>query len=134
MIEQSFILAHFNYWAVILLMCAGLYIVVSRGNLIKKIVGLNLFQVSMFLLYISMGKVTGGTAPILTGKPEIFSNPLPHVLILTAIVVGVAATSIGLALAVRIHEAYGAIEEDEILDIERAMETAHAELEDARAP
>lgn len=118
----NFVLANYNYWAVIVLMAAGFYVVVSRGNLIKKIVGLNLFQVSVFMLYISMGKVTGGTAPILTGKPEIFSNPLPHVLILTAIVVGVATTAIGLALAVRIHEAYGTVEEDEILAIDRALE------------
>ena len=124
--DIDFILAHYNYWAVMLLMAAGFYIVVSRGNLIKKIAGLNLFQVSVFMLYISMGKVTGGTAPILTGKPEIFSNPLPHVLILTAIVVGVATTAIGLALIVRIKEAYGTIEEDEILVIDRTLEQQDA--------
>ncbi len=104
----------FNYWMVIVLMMIGLYTVVSRGNLVKKIVGLNIFQTSVFLLYISMGKVSGGTAPILTGKPEIYSNPLPHVLILTAIVVGVATTALGLALVVRIKNAYDTIEEDEI--------------------
>ena len=104
----------FNYWMVIILMMIGLYTVVSRGNLVKKIVGLNIFQTSVFLLYISMGKISGGTAPILTGKPEVYSNPLPHVLILTAIVVGVATTSVGLALVVRIQEEYGTIEEDEI--------------------
>jgi len=124
--DTDFILAHYNYWAVMLLMAAGFYIVVSRGNLIKKIAGLNLFQVSVFMLYISTGKVTGGTAPILTGKPEIFSNPLPHVLILTAIVVGVATTAIGLALIVRIKEAYGTIEEDEILVIDRTLEQQDA--------
>lgn len=121
--------AHYNYWASILLLAAGFYIVISRGNLIKKIVGLNLFQVSVFMLYISLGKVAGGTAPILTGKPEIFSNPLPHVLILTAIVVGVATTAIGLALAVRIKYAYGTIEEDEILAIDRALEQQDAHLQ-----
>lgn len=120
--EIDFILAHYNYWAAMLLMAVGFYIVVSRGNLIKKIVGLNLFQVSVFMLYISMGKVTGGTPPILTGKPEIFSNPLPHVLILTAIVVGVATTAIGLAMIVRIKEAYGTIEEEDILVMDRAQE------------
>ncbi len=108
------VLGHYNYWIVIFLMMVGLYIVVSRGNLVKKIVGLNIFQISVFLLYISMGKVAGGTAPILTGRAEVFSNPLPHVLILTAIVVGVATTALGLALVVRIREAYGTIEEDEI--------------------
>ena len=110
----EFIAAHYNYWVVIFLMMAGLYVVVSRGNLVKKIVGLNIFQVSVFLLYISIGKVEGGTAPILTGEPEVFSNPLPHVLILTAIVVGVATTALGLSLVVRIRESYGSIEEDEI--------------------
>ena len=111
---MDFILGHYNYWVVIFLMMAGLYVVVSRGNLVKKIVGLNIFQVSVFLFYISIGKVAGGTAPILTGEPEIYSNPLPHVLILTAIVVGVATTALGLGLVVRIRESYGTIEEDEI--------------------
>jgi len=108
------ILAHYNYWVAILLMMVGLYIVVSRGNLVKKIVGLNIFQTSVFLLYISIGKVEGGTAPILDDRFTVYSNPLPHVLILTAIVVGVATTALGLALVVRIREAYGSIEEDEI--------------------
>ena len=110
----SDILGLFNYWMVIILMMIGFYTVVSRGNLVKKIVGLNIFQTSVFLLYISMGKISGGTAPILTGKPEVYSNPLPHVLILTAIVVGVATTALGLALVVRIKNAYDTIEEDEI--------------------
>jgi len=122
-------LSHYPYWVVMILMSAGLYIVVAQGNLIKKIVGLNLFQVSVFMLYISMGKITGGTAPILTGKTEIFSNPLPHVLILTAIVVSIATTAIGLALAIRINDAYGSIEEDEILSQERALV-----IQDARGP
>jgi len=108
------ILAHYNYWVAILLMMVGLYIVVSRGNLVKKIVGLNIFQTSVFLLYISISKVEGGTAPILDDRFTVYSNPLPHVLILTAIVVGVATTALGLALVVRIREAYGSIEEDEI--------------------
>ena len=116
------IIAHYNYWLVIFLMMIGLYVVISRGNLVKKIVGLNVFQTSVFLLYISMGKVAGGTAPILTGKPEVFSNPLPHVLILTAIVVGIATTALGLALVVRIRESYGSIEEDDILVAERAQD------------
>ena len=90
----------------------------------KKIVGLNIFQTSVFLLYISLGKVSGGTAPILTGKPETFSNPLPHVLILTAIVVGIATTALGLALVVRIRESYGTIEEDDILIAERSQEVS----------
>ncbi len=116
------ILGLFNYWMVIILMMIGLYTVVSRGNLVKKIVGLNIFQTSVFLLYISMGKVSGGTAPILTGKPEVYSNPLPHVLILTAIVVGVATTALGLALVVRIKKAYDTIEEDEIMEADDERE------------
>ncbi len=108
----------FNYWIVFLLMMIGLYIVIAHENLIKKIVGLNVFQVSVFVFYISMAKVKGGTAPILADGIEVYSNPLPHVLILTAIVVGVATTALGLALVVRIQESYGTIEDDEIRDIE----------------
>ena len=104
----------YNYWIVVFLMMAGFYIVVAHGNLIKKIVGLNIFQASVFLLYITFGKVAGGTAPIIDKAFTTYSNPLPHVLILTAIVVGVATTALGLALVVRINEAYGSIEEDEI--------------------
>ncbi len=104
----------FNYWLIIILMLIGFYIVIAHGNLVKKIVGLNVFQVSVFLLYITMGKVEGGTAPILADGIEVYSNPLPHVLILTAIVVGVATTALGLALVVRIKETYTTIEEDEI--------------------
>lgn len=98
------------------LMMAGFYIVISANNLVKKIVGLNIFQTSVFMLYISMGKVSGGSAPILAEGIEIYSNPLPHVLILTAIVVGVATTSVGLALIVRIKRAYGTVEENEFQD------------------
>lgn len=120
--NTAFILGHMNYWLFVILMMTGLYIVVARGNLLKKVVGLNLFQVAVFMLYISMGKVAGGTAPILTGHPdEVYSNPLPHVLILTAIVVGVATTALGLALIVRINETYGTIEEDEVLEIDCAL-------------
>lgn len=104
----------YNYWIVIFLMMVGFYIVISRGNLVKKLVGLNIFQTSVFVLYISMGKVKGGTAPIFGDGIEIYSNPLPHVLILTAIVVGIATTAVGLSLVVRIREAYGTIEEDDI--------------------
>ncbi len=104
----------YNYWIVIVLMMTGFYVVVSSGNLVKKIVGLSLFQASVFILYISLGKMTGGTAPILREGISLYSNPLPHVLILTAIVVGVSTTALGLALVVRIKEAYDTVEEDEI--------------------
>ena len=104
----------FNYWVAIVLMMAGFYMVIAQGNLVKKIVGLNVFQVSVFVFYISMGKVSGGTAPIIEPGVTVYSNPLPSVLILTAIVVGVATTALALALIVRIRDAYGTIEEDEI--------------------
>ncbi len=112
------VLGHFNYWVVMVLMMAGFYTVVARGNLVKKLVGLNIFQTSVFLFYISVGKVAGGTAPIVGGGAEVYSNPLPHVLILTAIVVGVATTALALALIVRIREAYGSVEEDEIIRLD----------------
>lgn len=111
---MSFVLDHYNYWVVIFLMMVGFYTVIARGNLIKKIAGINIFQVSVFMLYISIGKVTGGTAPIIAEGFSRYSNPLPHVLILTAIVVSVATTALGLALVVRIQEAYGSIEEEDI--------------------
>ncbi len=104
----------YNYWVVIVLMMVGFYVVIAHDNLIKKVVGLNVFQVSVFVFYISMAKVRGGTAPILAEGIGTYSNPLPHVLILTAIVVGVATTALALALVVRIRNAYGTIEDDEI--------------------
>lgn len=110
---MNFILDYYNYWIVVFLMMAGFYIVISANNLVKKIVGLNVFQTSVFMLYISMGKVTGGTAPIVAEGITQYSNPLPHVLILTAIVVGVATTAVGLSLIVRIKRAYGTVEENE---------------------
>ena len=150
----------YNYWIVIFLMMTGFYIVIARENLIKTIIGLNIFQTSVFLLYITMGKVHGGTAPILKhdassshddhatdhaaaleplipsvgfqedatdhaaevasqGAEIVYSNPLPSVLMLTAIVVGIATTALALALVVRIREDYGTIEENEILEMDR---------------
>ena len=175
-IDWGFALGHYNYWIVIFLMMTGFYLVIARGNLIKTIIGLNIFQTSVVLLYVTMGKVKGGTAPIMPldaghghdshGHEEtphhaaehghdavgqipsnfdhadssvqlagfedahtetasyaaevIYSNPLPSVLMLTAIVVGVATTALALALTVRIREEYGTIEEDEILELDRA--------------
>ena len=119
---MSTVVGLYNYWVVIVLMMAGLYILIARYNLVKKMIGLGVFQTSIFYLYITMGKVDGGTAPILIedAPDALYSNPLPHVLILTAIVVGVATTAVALALTVRIHEAFGTIEEDEIKAIEAA--------------
>ena len=111
--------SHYSYWVMIFLAISGLYIVIARGNLVKKLIGLAIFQTSVYLLYIAPGKLIGGTAPIVAEQFQLYSNPLPHVLILTAIVVGVATLALGLALVVRIREAYGSIEEDEVLAQDR---------------
>lgn len=108
----------YNYWIVIVLMMTGLYAVISKGNLVKKVIGLIIFQVSVIMFFISMSKVRGGTAPIVAEGFEVYSNPVPHVLMLTAIVVSVATTAFALALVVRIKEAYGTIEEEEIRELE----------------
>lgn len=134
------ILGLYNYWIFVALMMIGLYTVISREHLVKKLIGLSIFQTSVFIFYISMGKIFGGTAPILIEDSHagdhgaeaaghgltvlegvVYSNPLPHVLILTAIVVGIATTAVGLALVVRINEAYGTVEEAELLEAEAAM-------------
>ena len=106
--------AHYNYHLAIILAMIGFYTMISRTNLVKKVIGLNVFQVSVFILFISIGVREDGTVPILRAGYEAYSNPLPHVLILTAIVVGVAMTALALALVIRIREAYGTVEEDEI--------------------
>ena len=110
---------HYNYWVVIVLVMLGMYVVMANPNLVKKVIGLNIFQTAVFIFYISMGELEGGTAPILSDAFTRYVNPLPHVLILTAIVVGVATTALALALAVRIYRAYQTVEEDEI-DVEDA--------------
>lgn len=122
MTSQQGLAGHFSYFVTIFLMIAGLFIVIARGNLIKKLVGLSIFQTSVYLLYIAPGKVIGGTAPVISDAFKLYSNPLPHVLILTAIVVGVATLALGLALVVRIRETYGSIEEDEILALDVAAD------------
>lgn len=210
----QFIIERANYWAIIGLMMVGLYIAFQSANLIKKLVGLSIFQTSVFLFYITLGKIAGGSAPILygddatshggghseeaghgtavvagdhgadadiaaldvfqgedlanatdtvqgadigqsadivqsadlaghgadlasgganpyTGLQEVYSNPLPHVLILTAIVVGVATLAVGLALVVRIREAYGSIEYDDIRETD--IQTADAQDADDAA-
>jgi multicomponent Na+:H+ antiporter subunit C len=140
---MSFITSHFNYVVVIVLMMGGLFITFSTGNLIKRMIGLTIFQTSVGVLYISLGKVAGGTAAITIGVNSaagkalsrkldpgyvaeygvdgvVYSNPLPHVLILTAIVVGVATLAVGLAIAVRVREAYGTVEAEEIAAVDQA--------------
>jgi multicomponent Na+:H+ antiporter subunit C len=109
---------HYVYWLLFALMMIGLYVVISHGNLLKKLIGLTLFQVGVFLFFISLGKVDGGSAPIVSEDVETYSHPLPQVLILTAIVVGVATLAVGLALAIRVFEAYRTVEEDELVEQE----------------
>lgn len=106
---------HFNYIVVVVLLMIGLYVIMANHNLVKKVIGLSIFQTGVFVLYISFGVVEGGHAPILDSGLDSYSNPLPHVLILTAIVVGVATTALALAFVVRIYRAYGTFEEREII-------------------
>lgn len=112
------LLGYYNYWVFAIVLVIGFYAVIAKYNLVKKLLGLAIFQSAVFLMYITMDKVEGGTAPIIQkGVPDqLYSNPLPQVLILTAIVVGVSMTALGLAIVVRIKEAYGTIEEDAILE------------------
>ena len=117
------VLGLYNYFVFAVLLMVGLYCVLARTNIIKSIIGLSIFQSAVFLLYISMDKVDGGTAPIIQEGVEhqVFANPLPQVLILTAIVVGISTTALALAVAVRIEEAYGTIEEDKIQEMDREL-------------
>lgn len=118
---MDYVLGHINYWIIILLMMTGLYTMMSKPNLIKKMAGLSVFQTGVILFYVSMGKVAGGTAPIVADGFSVYSNPLPQVLMLTAIVVGVATSALGFALIVRIKEAYGTIEDDELERMDREI-------------
>ena len=123
---------HYHYVFYIILMLVGLYAVLAKGNLVKKVIGLNILQTAVFLFYISIGRKAEGTAPVLwEGKPEsiLYGNPLPHVLMLTAIVVGVSITATALALIVRIKGAYDTIEECEILALDEADARADAEAD-----
>lgn len=131
---MSYLTSHLNYIIVIIMMMAGFYVVISSTNLIKKLIGLGTFQTAVFIFYISLGKIKGATAPILVeninlGSPTVYSNPLTHVLILTAIVVGVATLSVGLALTVRIYQAYGTLEEDDIHLIEAKLDLEEDEAD-----
>ncbi len=112
-------LTHVNYWAAIALAMIGLYAIIAPSNLVKKLIGLGMFQTAIFLIYITVGKVEGGTAPIIDPAYDVYSNPLPHVLILTAIVVSVSTLAVGLALTVAIKRAYGTVEEDDIDEQDR---------------
>jgi len=116
------IVAKYNYWIYITLMMIGLYAIIAKNNLVKKIVGMNIFQTAIILFYVSIGAKKGATIPILEhghGHHVVhavdYVNPLPHVLMLTAIVVGVATLGVALALAIRVYNQYNTLEEDEIL-------------------
>ena len=113
------ILGLYHYWVFAILLMIGFYAVIAKLNLIKKLIGLSLFQAAVFLLYITMGNVEGASAPIFGYGAETFSNPLPQVLILTAIVVGISTMALGLGIVVRIKEEYGSIEEVEFQEIDR---------------
>lgn len=115
MIEM--IAGKYNYWIVVVLMMIGFYAIMAKTNLVKKVIGLNIFQTAVFLFYISMAKVNNGTAPVLWDKAVVYDNPIPHVLILTAIVVSVATTALALALVVLIYKHYGTVDEAKIREI-----------------
>ena len=129
--------AEYNYWIYVTLMMIGFYAMIAKKNLIKKIIGANIFQTAIFLFYISLADVTGGTAPILVGghgaehaehaADVIYTNPVPHCLILTAIVVAVSTTAVALALIIRIYNEYGSIEEDVILAARRKLQPEFSE-------
>ena len=116
------ILAKYNYWLCIVLMMVGLYAMMAKKNLIKKLVGMNIFQTSIILFYVSIGCKEGATIPILAHdaahhgavNPAHYINPLPHVLMLTAIVVSVSTFGVALALAIKIYQKHKTLEEDEI--------------------
>lgn len=112
----------FNYWAFAVLLMTGLYAVIASTNMIKKLLGMVIFQAAVFLLYITLDKLEGGTAPIIRASDaadRLYSNPLPQVLILTAIVVGIATLSLGLAIVVRVYETYGTVDEEEARELDR---------------
>ena len=125
---MEFLIGYYNYLVVIFLMMLGFYTVISRGNLVKTLVGLSVFQTSVFIFYISLSRIRGGTAPIYVEGEVMYSSPLPQVLILTAIVVSISTTALGLALVARIREAYGTIEEDEIDEVEYSEEVGAPDI------
>ncbi len=114
------LLGLYHYWVFAILLMIGFYAVIAKANLIKKLLGLAIFQAAVFLLYISMGKIDGGTAPVVQAGvvDPVYANPLPQVLILTAIVVGISTMALGLGIVVRINEEYGTIEETEVQDLD----------------
>ncbi len=120
MVNFGFLLGHYNYWAVVVLFLIGLYAMIVKKNLIKKFMGLNIMDTSIFLFYISMGDVEGGVSPIIAhggGSDVIYVNPLPSVLILTAIVVAISTTALALSLIIKIYEEYGTLDSDRLVEL-----------------
>ena len=103
------LLGYFNYWVFAIVLSVGLYTVIAKINLVKKLIGLSIFQSAVFLMYITMDKVEGGTAPIIQKgvEDQIYSNPLPQVLILTAIVIGFGVQAFALVLLKRVYQTLG---------------------------
>ncbi|MES3162352.1 MAG: cation:proton antiporter subunit C [Halorubrum sp.] len=115
-----------------LLLCVGLYMMIANQNLIKKIIGLNLFQTAIFLLFVVSAYVEGGAIPIIPPGTEpgaAYASPLPHVIVLTAIVVGVSLTAVGLALCIRIYDEYGTLRVDTLRDLMREEESLPATID-----
>ncbi|MBF0199998.1 MAG: cation:proton antiporter subunit C [Desulfamplus sp.] len=119
-----FIVAKYNYWASLILLFIGLYGMIAKNNLMKKIIGMVIFQTAILIFFVSIGVKWGASVPIIRFFPDkqplldatAYANPLPHVLILTAIVVGVAVLGVALAILQNIQRIHGTIEEDEILE------------------
>lgn len=110
----------YTYVLFALLLVVGLYMVVASSNLVKKIIGLNIFQTGLFLFFVTTAFVDGGSSPVIPKEADAgaaFASPLPQVLVLTAIVVGVALTAVALALVIRIYDAYGTLDEETLREV-----------------
>ena len=113
----DFILGNFNYWICVILFLIGLYAIIAKENLIKKIMGINILSTSVFLFLISIGDIEGGAAPIIVPGVDTYVNPLPHVLVLTGIVVAVAITAFALSLTIKIYEKYGTLDAEKLMEL-----------------
>lgn len=123
---MDMIVAKYNYWIYILLMMIGLYAMLAKNNLVKKVIGMGIFQTAIIVFYVSIGAKKGASIPIINGHGSDaaqtmvdvaqYANPLPHVLMLTAIVVSVGTLGVALALCLGIYKRYGTLEEDDILE------------------
>ena len=117
---ESLLISQYTYLLFAILLVTGLYMVVASSNLVKKVIGLNLFQTAIFLFFVSTAYVEGGSAPVIPEEAfagQLYASPLPHVIVLTAIVVGVALTAVALALIVRIYDEYGTLDEETLREV-----------------